>query len=403
MLWLPVKAVQPCIPAQETPVAVIVTASVTARCLKQHTCCACGCVFRYVLERTASASGGPGEDQAYRATRSVTEALLSGTEEHACPGCGVIQPDMAGKSKAFWHTAFTAITGVLLLLIVLPTLTGKIPLDRAGEAAACVAGFALLGHLVVALWNPNWSLAGNRTESEAEMRAGKVSVERPGGPLDPAAVPANLTLAHALCILAILAAPLGFLAARLVSELNPMPRNPALEPDVVGPGDAVQIPIEASMRTYGGYWVATAVVKALNADELGITPTLIGGSKTDKWGRVLHVSDGKAPFEPIKPWAKVTLPDDPNLGGKTLRLRVSLNITYPTDARRGGNHPEASTLVTREVEIHLADAGADRLYKQAWYYGAGLGLAGCVLGGLALAALGRMLRARATPPQTFML
>ncbi|MGL4552091.1 MAG: hypothetical protein ACRC33_13000 [Gemmataceae bacterium] len=383
--------------------AVYVTASVTARCWKQHVCCACGCVYRYILERTGSASGGPGTGQATRAAYDANRAILSGIEEHPCPDCGVVQPDMVGKSKATWHLTFTAITGVILLFIFLPALGGSLPLDRAGEAAAAVAGFALLGHLVTALYNPNWSLKGNQEESRGKMRQGEMVVDSPGQPMNPAAVPANLTAAHLVCLMAILAAPLGFLAARFVSQQYPMPRNPGCTPDVISPGESVRIPIETKVRTYGGYWCATASAKLLNADELGVTAPFHAGSETHRWNRMLVVKDSDNPLEGINPWVKLIIPDDPALSGKKLRLQVTLMLTYPIQARRGADPLEAATKVQREVSLELAEAGAERLYRLAWYVGGGGGMAGCVLGGLVLTLLGLVTRSHAITPRTYLL
>jgi hypothetical protein len=382
--------------------AVIVTAAVTARCWKQHTCCACGCVYRYLLERTRSASGGPGSGAATQATYSATNAILKGIEERPCPSCGVVQPDMAGKSKAFWHLTFTAITGGILLLITLPTLGGRLPFDKAGEAAAAVAGFALLGHLVTALCNPNWSLKGNQKESRARMEAGEMLVDRNGGPLNPAAIPTNINAVHLLCLLAILVSPLGFLAARFVSDRYPMPRNAGLQPDVVGPGDTVKIPVETKLRTHGGYWYATASVKVLNADELGVTAPFHAGTQSERWGKIIAVNDSRNPLEPIKPWAKVAIPNDPELGGKTVKLQINLTVTYPMAAGARGLQ-DVSSKISTEAEVQLTGAGADRLYKQAWYVGGGAGMACSILGGLVLALMGQVLKSYAIPPQTYML
>lgn len=383
--------------------AVIVTTTVTARCWKQHTCCACGCVYRYLLERVRAASGSPGGGAATEAAYSANRALLNGIEERPCPNCGVVQPDMVGKSKAGWHLLFTALTGTLLLLIVLPTIGGYIPLDRAGEAAAGVAIFALLGHLVVALFGPNWSLKDNQKESRDRMQAGEMAVDTDGREPNYAAMPRNLTASHLLCLVALLIAPLGFLAPRVVSGLYPMPRNEGLQPDVVGPGDSVKVPIDSPLRTYGGNWFGIATAEALNAEELGISGPLRAATHSQRWGKIISVKDSKSPLEPIQPWARVTVPDDPTLGGKTLRVRVELTITYPVDMQRGGVSVDRAARVQREVEMVLAEAGSGGLYKQAWLIGGGVGLTGCVLGGLALTLLGQALRWSAPTPRTFLL
>src|SRR5690349_12218308 len=130
--------------------AVFITSTVTARCWKEHTCIACGCEYRYLFERTARATGGPGTSPGTDATYKAMKALYKGVKECPCPTCGTVQPDMVAKGKVTWHLAFTAITGVILALVVLAALDGALPLDGAGQVAAAVVGFGLLGHLIVA-------------------------------------------------------------------------------------------------------------------------------------------------------------------------------------------------------------------------------------------------------------
>src|SRR5437660_904739 len=86
-------------PQPGTPMPVIVTSTITARCWKQHTCTACGCVYQYLFERTRSASGGTGEDTSGKARLKLARALRNGIDECPCPTCGIIQADMVARDK----------------------------------------------------------------------------------------------------------------------------------------------------------------------------------------------------------------------------------------------------------------------------------------------------------------
>lgn len=380
---------------------VIVTSTATARCWKQHTCSACGCIFRYVFTRSASASGSPDHDTRSVAQHKLAKALHFDIEEYPCPTCGYIQPDMVSKGKKNWHLTFTILSGVFLLLIVLAAHKGSLALDEAGKVAAVVAAFGVLGHVLTALGNPNARPARNLKQVQKETLAGKVEVVQPGTAPNFDGVPPNLSGLQALCLLALLATPLAFLAVVWVSERHPTPRNPTLKPIVVGPGDTVSVPLKTSLSSVGGYWRGNPTVKVLNATETGAPNRLAAYSDSDGWGKVLHVKDGKSPLEPIQPWVKVVVPQDPNLGGKSLRLQVALTVSYPVEARKGGNHAEQSSTVQQEVEVHLAEPGAELLHKEAWSSGVGVGLGGCFLGGLGLLILCRLLKAQAKPNQVF--
>jgi len=383
--------------------AVIVTTTITARCWKQHTCSACGCVYRYLFTRKKAASGTPHDNTRGQAELKIARAIRNDIDECPCPTCGLVQPDMVGKYKKTWHLVFTVVTGVILGLIVLSANNGGLPLDQAGKVAAAVAGFAVLGHLLTALGNPNARPARNRKEVQQQMEAGKVVVVRPGTAPNFAAVPPNLSVVQAACLLAIFVAPPAFLAVVWVSDRHPMPRNQGLKPDVIGPGDVVTIPMKTSIQSIGGYWRGNPTVKVLNAAETGAPSKLIASSDAAGWGKFITVKSSSDPFDPIKPWVKVSIPEDANLGGKDLRLQVALAVSYPVETRKGGNHIEKSSMVQQEVEIHLAETGLDRLYKDTWNKGIGIGLGGCLLGGLALTFLNQRLKSLALPHQVFAL
>jgi hypothetical protein len=382
---------------------VVVTATITARCWKQHTCCACGCVYRYLFERTASASGGPATDTRGAAARKIVKKISDEIDECPCPTCGTIQPDMVARGKITWHMAFTIITGVILLLTILPTLKGSVPLDQAGKVAAGVAAFGVLGHLLTAWGNPNARPQRNMREVQAKMALGRLEVVQPGGPPQYGRLPVNMSLVHALCLFGIFVAPPAFLAVVEVSREHPMPRNPTLKPEVVGPGAEVTIPLKSTIRSLGGHWRGTsATAKVVNSEETGAPETIAVATNADPWAKPVSVKDNKNPYEQIEPFAKVTLPDDPKLGGKQLRLQITVAVTYPvqTPGRTVAASNDISTgSVQQDVEINVAEAGVDRLYNDTWNRGMLIGLTGCLLGGVVLTGLGYATRARAMPHQ----
>jgi hypothetical protein len=383
------------------PVRVYATAK--ARCWKEHTCIACGCVYRYYYERTGKASGGPGSTPGTTATHKAMQAVITGIEECPCPTCGTVQPDMAAKGKISWHLAFTLITACILLILIVATFQGALPLDVAGQVAAFVAGFGLLGHLITAVSNPNARLARNLRRVESQMTAGKVQGLQRGREPNYAAVPANLTVLHGVCLLALAVAVPAFLAVVYVSQEYPLPRNPTLRPDVVGPGDTFTVSPKTPIQAIGGNWRGRVQVQVVNSAETGAPSTLVASTDSTGWGKIIHVKSEKNPFEAIHPWVKVQVPNDPALGGKTLQLQMDLAVTYPVQLRRGGNHRVAQGSVRQQVEVQLAEAGAARFYKDVWHIGLGIGLGGCLLGGLLLTGLGYQLKGRALPHQVQLL
>ena len=66
----------------------------------------------------------------------------------------------------------------------------------------------------------------------------------------------------------------------------------------------------------------------VNAAELGLPPTLTATSNNDFWADELRVRGSDLQRGSV-PWAKVTVPNDPALQGKTVRVRVTMSVIYP--------------------------------------------------------------------------
>ena len=158
---------------------------------------------------------------------------------------------------------------------------------------------------------------------------------------------------------------------------------------MIGPGDVVRVPIPASgLSGIHGYWKASATAQLLNAKEVGGPVLLNASSRGKDWGNSIYADKprGKAnenqslnvPINDL--YADVYVPDVPALGGKTLRVKVTLNVAYPMDKgqqRSLGTYQyqafeDQSSTVSKEVVLHLAAGSGHRVYRAAWAYGAGL-------------------------------
>jgi hypothetical protein len=379
--------------------AVVVTTTITGRCWKQHTCSACGCVYRYIFERTGSASGGPGVNVRGLAEVRLAKALNEDVDQCPCPSCGLVQPDMVGRGKYYWHFVLALWGGILLGFFSLPAFIGDVPRTELGKLAAMVAAIFAFFHLTTALGHPNGNLKRNRDRVQTRVAVGTVEVVRPGTTPNFAAAPPNMALVQGLCLLAVLLAPLGFLAAPFATADKPLPRNPDLRPEVIAPGDKVTIKMPTDLRSVGGYWRGNIpTVTVLNAGETGAPATLFAATNAESWGKQMAVKDKKDPFEAMDPWIRVTIPDESNLGGKSLRLQMKVAVTYPIAGGTGG-YPEKTITLQKEIEIQVADAGLAHSYKNIWAIGMSVGLGCSLLGGCFLAMLAKGTKDLAKPHQ----
>jgi hypothetical protein len=370
------------------------TATATAKCWKQHICVACSCVYRYRMARSASASSGASEVARMQASQSLHKRLARGIERRPCPHCGQMQPDMVAKSKFFWHTLVLVVSGLLLGCVAIAGgRPDGVPIDKAGMTAAWIAGIAAVIHLLVALANPNADRADNRKRSSAAVPAGNMEVVRPGVDEGQDPAPPLFTLWHGLALLAVLAAQAAFLAPVFVGWSVESPSNADVVPAVVSPGDTVTLQFsDSKVESLRGLWRGEATVQVVNADEVGVPATLPAVTAADVWGPFRGKVRGSN--STAKLYARITIPAEPELVGKALKLKAALHVIYPSQMQ--GRAVDGCTLnVGKEFTIRVSSGEGAAAFRQAWSIGSTAGLAASVLGGFVLVMMAVALRARA--------
>jgi hypothetical protein len=376
------------------------TATMKVRCWKQHTCFACGCVYRYKFERSGKGQNNFAEVARDNAEQQVFRALEQEVETRPCPTCGLVQPDMAAQGKMTWHSY--AVLGMVLAvpLVLLPVFVIAVPPHVPCMIGAVAAGLAAVVHLLAALYDPNRDRARNRETVKKELDRHRLAVVQRGSGDDLFHPPGNLTWGHALALLAVMAAVPLLLAAFFVRETTDLPLNENLRPVVVGPGDEVTLdfPPDDDVRSIYGLWRAKATVKVANAAETGASQELPAVSSDRTWGEWMIVRERDMNRRQGL-YARVQLPDDDSLGGKSLRLVVSLDVVYPQRGYGTALQIQGRRKVSREFTVRVAAAEDRDAYHTAWWAGAGLGLALALGGGVVLVWLAVRLRGRAQPTQ----
>jgi hypothetical protein len=382
---------------------VVYTATVKARCWKQHTCCACGCVYRYKFERAGVGQSPVRHFAQGEAEKSLRGRLQREVDCYPCPTCGLAQPDMVAQTRLPWHAGATAVLLAILACVIIPAAYQGLTYHLAGLVCAGAAGAAALLHLVVALYDPNRDREANRQKVKAQVERHRVEMVERGSMTDVSPPPPNLTWKHAMALFAAVVGAGFFLAPEVVRRNADLPINPGLTPYVVGPGDEVKVdfPADHGIRSVGGRWRGVATAKVLNADEVGAAGELAAASSTDSWGTDFEINEGSERNTPAL-YARVQLPDDERLGGKTLRLRIELDVTYPSangHSRLDATFRNQVAQVSRDFTVHVAAADDKQDYEDAWQVGLAVGLLGGLGGGGLLAWLAFALRWRARPTE----
>jgi hypothetical protein len=95
---------------------------------------------------------------------------------------------------------------------------------------------------------------------------------------------------------------------------------------------------------------------------------LAASTQQGTWGKYQIEATGNKKSQPL--WAKVRLPDDPAIGGKSVKISVAMVVTYPVELMADPNQrhrrvfDDRQQRVERTVEVNVAPYGATDSYKQ---------------------------------------
>ncbi len=295
------------------------------RCLKRHTCTGCGCVYRVRKEYTVEEKARSEETAAKAASKRIHRQLTTEPNAVACPDCGQFQPDLIGQTQASAHGVVTLLSVAAIIAVAFGCWLFSVQPGRMATLLAGVCVVTAVGHIVVGNRNLNSHPAENRLLSRRMEDDGELDVTHSGDkeqirpPIGP------FTRWHITGVFGVLLAIGGLLTPAAVRE------RPT-ESDVqitASPGETIDFTFEETIETVNGLWKGTPKVTVLNPQEFSNRPPAIFAiSHEDTWPPNVKIEGGR---ERIRPqlWAKVTIPDDDRLAGKTLDLKIDLEVNYP--------------------------------------------------------------------------
>ncbi|MFO0879359.1 MAG: hypothetical protein U0840_18590 [Gemmataceae bacterium] len=347
---------------------------------KEHTCSCCGSVYRYLFKRKMTGEGGTPEVAAQNAEKAVERALQKEVDMRACPECGHFQPDMiaAQRSSRHWWTFFAAlpIYGLLLILV----LTDIMTYGTAGVAGAVAALGILAANALICLGNPNSNCEANRKASRRMEKDGDLWVPEDRQPKEMTETPVGTGVGPGqyLCLGLIGVSAVAFALPFLARVLLGMTSNPGWYPEVAGPGDTPYVYFSEKLSSVKAYWNGNPRVTVLNANDVGGPVTIGATSKTDSWGNTISVKSSEKNSS-FTPWARLAIPADPRLAGKTLQLQIDMTVNFPK-VMGSNTWQQSSQNVTQKTTLTLSAPGRGGLYKTSFWAG--------FVGGCALLFLG---------------
>jgi hypothetical protein len=375
------------------------TATIQARCFKEHTCVGCGAVYTYELYRKITGTAGNAQKAQENAAKNAARAMEREVDPEPCPTCGLVQPDMVGQRRAkrlrplFWCALIAFV--VVLILRVSFAVQGNVAVWVA--TAACAVAALLIWR--VDLENPNRDPEGNRAKATERVTSGKV-MHRPGRVGAGAGGAAAMTRfprspIHMLALLMTLAA-IGMAASpELLRSSKGWPLNSETYPPVAGPGDQVRVYMNDKITSVKGYWKGDA--RAMIRDgEAGKPYTVSAKTNQNDWGSSISAKSSEKDTSST-PWVEVPIPNEPALAGKTVACDVLLRVIYP-HLTGGSTFVSTPAQMERKLSVRLAPAAsAGASYNDWWWAGSVGGMGLLLIGCTMLSGAAKSLARKAAP------
>jgi hypothetical protein len=303
-----------------------------------------------------------------------------------------MRPGSVADDRAMIHTFIGGIVVVVVALFGFLGYAGVLTIDTAGITLLCLVGAASLAHVWLLLNPPGGNLEENRKAIAISVRKEVIDVIRRGD-LTNFRDPSRLNTGHVLCVIALMLAPVGFLAPMVARQYNGWAMNRNHAPYVISPGDTLTANISMpAISSVSGLWDGKARCRLDNTEEVGKEVSLRIRTREEQWGKSLHVS-GRSTTRSVAVFpTEITLPADADLERKTLRLRVDLEVSYPSLVRNVGQADGFRNLKasqTQFVSVTLSPIAASTHYRNIFGWSLVIGSAFYLLGALGLVSLVR--------------
>jgi hypothetical protein len=361
--------------------------------LKRHTCSGCGCVYRVRQEHTVHEKARSEESAAKAATKRINQQLLTEPNAVACPDCGQFQPDLVGHKQAAAHGLVTLVSvGAVLVAAVVAGLLG-LSGGQTGGLLGGVAVVAAVAHVLASTRNPNANPGDNRTAARKMEDDGELDVTRSGDREQVRPPVGPFTRLHGFGVAGCLLAG-GVLLTPAVVKDRP---TEAAAQFRVRPGEELTLEFPDAIDAVNGLWRGTPKVTVQNPQDFGNRPPAVAAVSNDAaWPPTVKVEAGREHVHP-QLWAKVTVPSDDRLSGRTLDLKVDLEVSYPTIDNKIVR--DRRTNIWKDVTVRVSN---ETLFGRVWqvpvrWVGVFFGGLTLAFAGLYLTALGHGLARMAEP------
>lgn len=369
-------------------------AKLTVNCIKQHVCLGCDAEYQYHLERNVTGSGGSEEAAAKNAEAAAIKALENDVDQHACPHCGMMQPDMIAEVRKSRFMAGMWLAPIIILVAFFLALPHVMTISTSAMVASAGVVISLLCMVSGIFFNPNSDMSAGKMASADKVQSGDVVMTREGNTtssVDDFSAPSGSHWTGLVLVAVGLVATVAPLVLPIVSGWEKNDSYPA----VVGPGDTTCIYFDREITCLKGMWSGSVRVNVKNAADLGAEAQgFQGTTKHSTWGDTIS---GKSVSNETKAmWTEITVPDNAELAGKTADLDIEVSARFPLAA--DGFFDDRTGTFQHNESLTLSSPGSGTTYWQSWIFGQLGAIVLIVVGGFILCSTANGLVAAANTP-----
>jgi hypothetical protein len=349
------------------------TTTITVRCWKEHTCVGCEGTYAYRFERKVTGQAGTADGSKRAAETSAVRAVEREVDMHPCPTCGLFQPDMVGTQRArrHWYLFWVSlITFALLIILYLSEMMAPATVVWIGFL---IGAATTAGHFLIDRRNPNSNLEANQALARQRVGTGILQTGTAGraGAVAPEASDSGWSTGHTIAFAALVIAVLLLPLPEMVRAASGWTSNSGWYPPVAGPGDQPYVYLPYGITSVKGLWNATGTILLIDPAAPGAAPIAVPfTTQSNSWGDKISISSKSPTTSTSKVWVQPQLPNQAALAGKTVQLKIHLEVQYPELGRdpTGKEIFEPKSAAVDHTEtLKLAGVGAGATYKQLWW------------------------------------
>ena len=360
-------------------------ASLELSFIKRHQCCGCEAEFQYRIHRKVTGSGGNQAAAQANLEVAAVKSLENDVDQHACPHCGLLQPDMlaARRSGVFTFAGVLAgVAAIIGLIMAGPDLT---QISTSAIVASIGVVLALLLTLKAALTNPNSNMIQQQEKSQSKVDQGEIELISEGNHSESMDRFGGLTGGHIIGISVLGIAAFACVLPLILPVASGWTMNDSYPP-VIGPGESTRIYFTDKIRSLEGIWNGSAAANIVEGEQINLRAR----TKQDPIGNSIEGDTSTRQM-----YVDLQFPQG-DYAGREFRINMKVDAQFP-QAQGTDSFIIANQTFQATTDLTLSDSGSGSTYSNSWLGGQLFAIVAAVIAVFTLRRTNSALAAQANP------